>query len=173
MGAVTRGGARLSLVLVAVALGSTARAEGADPEEKSIVVSTFSIPTAYVGEPYEQQFDAIRGQHPYVWSIVEPVSTIPPGLSMSSDGLLSGTPTEAGRYGLAIRWEDQIGRVSVQPLTLIVEPARAFCERPDNQDAEACLGGCDCRGAPAGGGSGAAFGALAVAAAGWVRRRAR
>lgn len=171
MGTVTRSGARLSLVLVSVALGSVARAETADPVSKTVAISTFSIPTAYVGEPYEQQFDAIRGRPPYEWSIVEPASTIPPGLSMSTDGLLSGTPTEAGRYGLAIRHEDQDGRVSVQPLTLIVEPARPFCERPENQGTEACLGGCDCRGASAGGGANGALGLMAVAALWWIRRR--
>ena len=54
-------------------------------------------PTGYVGAPYEVQIetDEISGCFPYIWiQIVN--SSLPPGLSMTQSGLISGTPTEAG-----------------------------------------------------------------------------
>jgi len=58
-------------------------------------------PTANVGVPYEVQIESEEGSgctspgNPYVWyEIVN--SSLPPGLSMSRSGLISGTPTSAG-----------------------------------------------------------------------------
>jgi hypothetical protein len=54
-------------------------------------------PTGYVGQPYEVQIttDEISGCYPYIWiQIVN--SALPPGLSMTQSGLISGTPTETG-----------------------------------------------------------------------------
>ncbi len=54
-------------------------------------------PTGYVGAPYEVQIetDEISGCYPFIWiQIVN--SALPPGLSMTQSGLISGTPTETG-----------------------------------------------------------------------------
>src|SRR5262245_25727720 len=54
-------------------------------------------PTAYVGVRYEVQIESEGGSgcEPYVWyEIVN--SSLPAGLSMSRDGLISGVPTGAG-----------------------------------------------------------------------------
>jgi MYXO-CTERM domain-containing protein len=110
----------------------------------TLAISTFSIPQAVEDEPYEQSFDAIRGTEPYSWSIVEEVSTLPPGLTMSSDGILSGSPAEGGRFGFSVRVEDQVGRVDIQSITLLVEP-KAFCQKEENADNALCNvddGGC-------------------------------
>lgn len=110
----------------------------------TLAISTFSIPRAEEDVEYSQSFDAIRGTEPYTWSIVEEVSTVPPGLSMSSDGILSGTPSEGGRFGFSVRVEDQVGRVDIQPITLIVEP-KAFCQKEENRNDPLCNldeGGC-------------------------------
>ena len=54
-------------------------------------------PQGYVGVPYEVQLESEEGSgcNPYVWyEIVN--SSLPAGLSMSRDGLISGVPTGAG-----------------------------------------------------------------------------
>jgi large repetitive protein len=50
-------------------------------------------PTAYVGQPYSIQLLAHDGCDVYRWEIVN--SSLPAGLSMSSSGVVSGTPTTA------------------------------------------------------------------------------
>jgi hypothetical protein len=52
-------------------------------------------PTMYVGQPVQLQLIALRGCDVYRWEIVN--GALPPGLSMSSSGLVSGTPTAAGQ----------------------------------------------------------------------------
>jgi hypothetical protein len=50
-------------------------------------------PTMYVGQPVHLQLIALAGCDVYRWEMVN--GGLPPGLSMSSSGLVSGTPTAA------------------------------------------------------------------------------
>jgi large repetitive protein len=50
-------------------------------------------PTMYVGQPVQLQLIALNGCDVYRWEIVN--GTLPPGLSMSSSGFVSGTPSAA------------------------------------------------------------------------------
>ena len=59
-------------------------------------------PTAYVGQEYEVEMESEEGSgctspggNPYVWYEVVN-SSLPPGLTMSRAGVISGTPTSAG-----------------------------------------------------------------------------
>lgn len=69
-----------------------------------------SLPEGTVGEPYVGgQADATGGNSPYVlswepwaWLIPGP----PPGLTMASGGAITGTPTQAGAYGVRVTATD-------------------------------------------------------------------
>jgi Putative Ig domain len=58
------------------------------------ITTTSPLPNATVGTAYSQQFTATGGTSPYTWSVASG-STLPAGLTLSSSGLLSGTPTTA------------------------------------------------------------------------------
>lgn len=140
-----------------------------------LAISTFSIPQGAEDEPYEQQFDAIRGTEPYTWSIVEEVSTLPPGIRMTEAGVLEGTPEEGGRFGFSVRVEDQLGRVDIQPLTLLVEP-KAFCEKEENANDPLCApedNGCTAVGVRSGALDSGSVLMLALGALGLLVRRKR
>jgi hypothetical protein len=47
-----------------------------------------------VNTPYSHQLSVYGGTGPYTWSIW--AGSLPAGLSLSSSGLISGTPTTAG-----------------------------------------------------------------------------
>jgi len=59
-------------------------------------------PNAAVGQPYSVQLAASGGTAPYFYSFVTNAGSVPPGLTLSRSGLLSGTPTQyttaAGGY---------------------------------------------------------------------------
>jgi hypothetical protein len=114
----------------------------------TLAISTFSIPPAAEDQPYEQVFDAIRGTEPYAWSIVEEVSTLPEGMTLSGDGVLSGSPADGGRYGFSVQVEDQVGRVDIQPITLLVE-GKAYCDKEENANDPLCSDGGDSGGCTA------------------------
>lgn len=54
------------------------------------------VPGAVVGQPYSHQFTSTYFSPHSGWSIT--AGTLPPGLTLSPDGLLSGTPTKAGTW---------------------------------------------------------------------------
>ncbi len=82
---------------------------------------TDSLPDAYISAPYSQQLIVAGGRDPLTWWA--PVVTLPPGLTLSFDGILSGTPTETGQYLIGVRVTDASSpaRVLVTNLPLNVK----------------------------------------------------
>ena len=62
-------------------------------------------PNGVVGQPYSFQFTATGGKAPYVWAVAVG-SNLPAGLNLTSDGLLSGTPTAGGNASFTINVHD-------------------------------------------------------------------
>ena len=56
-----------------------------------------------VGAPYERTFTVSGGTTPFTWAVV---GILPPGLSLSSSGVLSGTPTMTGSWEFGIKVTD-------------------------------------------------------------------
>ena len=67
-------------------------------------VTTTSLPGATLGSAYSATLAATGGTPPYSWSVTS--GSLPPGLSLSSSGTISGTPAEAGTYSLTIQAAD-------------------------------------------------------------------
>jgi hypothetical protein len=90
------------LVMTATA-GTTA--EPGDP----LALVTTSLPNGVNGIPYSQILTATGGTAPYTWTAL---GSLPAGLTLSSSGLVSGTPNMAqpGTVQLAVRVTDSGGR---------------------------------------------------------------
>src|SRR5262245_7871227 len=58
----------------------------------------WTLPDAFTGKFYSQQFTSTNGSG--TWSVT---TGLPPGMSMSASGLLSGTPTQAGFFNPQVR----------------------------------------------------------------------
>lgn len=74
-----------------------------------------------VGTPYVQvQFTATGGVAPITFS----GSSLPPGLTLSSSGLLSGTPTQAGSFSISVSARDAFGAEGSGsfPVTIVLPP---------------------------------------------------
>ena len=75
----------------------------------------YQVPNAFcsgdAGVPFAEQFTLSGGEAPFRWSLYLPVAgdQVPPGLSLSQSGLLSGTPTTAGQYAYGIEVTDALG----------------------------------------------------------------
>jgi len=87
------------------------------------------LPGSTVGDTYSQQFSASLSPGPYTWSVT--AGTLPPGLTFSSGGLLSGATTKEGNYSFTIQAEntaDDYGAsvatsIAVAPAALTVDPS--------------------------------------------------
>ena len=78
------------------------------------------LPNGTVAVPYSQQFTAQGGKPGYTWSHVS--GTLPPGLSLSSAGLLSGTPTAADTYNFTVRVTDTLSTTADKAFALTIQP---------------------------------------------------
>jgi hypothetical protein len=67
-------------------------------------MTTVSLPNGRVGIPYHKQLMVTGGTPPYTWSLY--AGLMPPGLSLSTSGLISGTPTTADSYNLPVVVDD-------------------------------------------------------------------
>ena len=107
---------RLARIVVLAALcfavtGSTASALDLETDVKP--------PPGEVGTPYTFEFAAEEGCVPYRFSYLN--GTVPPGLRITVDGKLTGTPTEAGSFNFWVGLDDASG------------PTNPFCQVPSTQ----------------------------------------
>ncbi len=65
--------------------------------EHGLHITTGSpLPLALEGEPYQTTLKAVGGTAPWFWGLSS--GALPPGLSLASDGTISGTPTGDGTF---------------------------------------------------------------------------
>ena len=78
--------------------------------EVLIQISPATLPNGTHGVAYPTvTLSATGGQTPYTWVLVSG-SALPPGLNLSSDGVISGTPTQSGQYVVTIQMTDAVNR---------------------------------------------------------------
>jgi beta-glucanase (GH16 family) len=69
-----------------------------------IAITTSALPGATVGTGYSAALKATGGVPPYTWSLAS--GTLPAGLSLSSSGVISGTPTLGGTSYFSVAAKD-------------------------------------------------------------------
>ncbi|WP_168170772.1 putative Ig domain-containing protein [Rhodanobacter sp. C01] len=88
----------------------------------SITVSPNSLPGSQVGVAYSQQLSAGGGNGSYLFSIS--AGALPAGLTLSQNGLLSGTPTAAGTYSFTVTAADGLGFTGSQAYSMSTQQAK-------------------------------------------------
>ena len=85
-------------------------------------VSTTSLPNGTQSAPYNQSLAAVGGTTPYTWSLLS--GTLPSGLTLSTSGQISGTPTTVGASNFTVQVTDSgaPAQTATQALSIIVEP---------------------------------------------------
>jgi uncharacterized delta-60 repeat protein len=87
-------------------------------------ISTASLSAGPGGGVYNQVLTAAGGASPLTWTVVS--GALPPGLTLSPQGVLSGTPLMAGTYTFRIRVTGGDGAFSEQDLSLTVDSYRRY-----------------------------------------------
>jgi uncharacterized repeat protein (TIGR01451 family) len=93
-------------------------------EATSITVSagvstTFAAPPgAVVNTAYTDTLTATGGTTPYTWSVN--AGSLPPGITLTSAGVLAGTPTTAGSYIFSVNVVDANNGIATASITLVV-----------------------------------------------------
>ncbi|MDR0321981.1 MAG: Ig domain-containing protein [Treponema sp.] len=85
-------------------------------------ITTESLPKAKAGESYNYTLTA-TGDTPITWSISKPYAwsdDLPEGLTLSTSGVISGTPTSEGSTYFTVAATDSKGQTTVKSLSIIV-----------------------------------------------------
>lgn len=84
--------------------------------EKTFTSSAPSSVEVRAAVAHEIVLEAAHANEPVRWSLVE--GTLPPGLSLDPEGLITGAPLEEGAYPLTLEARDAIGLVATATVTL-------------------------------------------------------
>ena len=84
-----------------------------------------TLPNATVGVAYSYTLKATGGTPPYSYAIT--AGSLPPGITLQPDGLISGTPTAPGASSFTATVTDSVNATASDPLILLVEyPTTAY-----------------------------------------------
>ena len=96
---------------------------GGGSGEPVTITTASPLPVTSVGASYNAVLQAVGGVAPYAWSENTPFNPLPPGLSLSSGGIITGEPTAAGNFSVAIRVTDNEGATAVKSFDILVNEA--------------------------------------------------
>ncbi|MGE0824209.1 MAG: LamG-like jellyroll fold domain-containing protein [Candidatus Binatia bacterium] len=85
---------------------------------KSLAIDTAALSAVKLGDFFSQEFSVVFGTPPLSWAIVN--GTLPPGVTLSPEGVLSGTPTELGEFTFTVQVMDGNGTFTEEEFTLKV-----------------------------------------------------
>jgi hypothetical protein len=98
---------------------------------KALAITTASLPSADIGVKYKKTtLKATGGKTPYTWSIID--GALPDGLTMTTKGVISGTPAAgtSDNYTITFQVSDGIAAATTT-LTLTINPELAIGDLPD------------------------------------------
>jgi len=81
-------------------------------------VSTTALSGGTVGAAYSATLQAIGGRTPYTWTLAS--GTLPAGLTLSSAGAISGTPTTAATSSFTVQVKDSNNLTATKALSITV-----------------------------------------------------
>ena len=88
-----------------------------NPAPQTLVVTTTSLPSDRKGVSYPPTtLQAANGTTPYSWLVIS--GALPPGLGLSSGGLISGTPTKIGNFTFTVQVTDASGHTATATLSI-------------------------------------------------------
>ena len=87
-----------------------------------------NLPSGVVGGSYSQTLNATGGTSPYTWTVTS--GALPGGLTFSSSGTLSGTPTTGGSFNFTVTVTDSASVSASKSFTLSIAALLAISTQP-------------------------------------------
>jgi putative Ig domain-containing protein len=96
----------LSLVVGVLSCAIMAGCAGSIPQNgpSALNIAQFTVNNGVIGISYKFLLVASGGVHPYTWTI--DAGSLPPGLSLTTDGIIEGTPTQVGTFNFTAKVTD-------------------------------------------------------------------
>jgi hypothetical protein len=91
------------LMLFVACCACSCGSKSADPQA-TLSVTTTALPGATKGNTYSASLTALGGTSPYTWSVAS--GQLPAGLTLSSTGAITGTPSASGEFNFTVQVTD-------------------------------------------------------------------
>ena len=115
-------GAQGSPVFVGAAIAPTRKTSGSAGSpilrHESPTITTTSLDGGTEGVAYSETLAATGGTAPYTWTVAS--GSLPSGLSLATNGTISGTPSAAGTASFTVRCTDANSQTDTQALQIVV-----------------------------------------------------
>lgn len=125
-------------------------------EHPALTVNGGTLPDGQVSTHYDQSLPASGGTQPYQWAVTD--GSLPPGITLSDTGELTGTPISQGTYLFTAQVTDQAGATATGTFSLTVNPAQTAPDAISEYDVSPDL---DCAMSASGDTSGEFYGGYA------------
>ena len=89
----------------------------------ALSITTGALPAGTVGTAYSQTLNATGGTPPYTWRLTSGSLPLPGGLTLGSNGSISGTPTTAGSFTFQVTVGDSQQGSASGTFTIKINPA--------------------------------------------------
>lgn len=97
----------------------------------SLVITQFPLAQGVPGLAYKQLLIVTGGKGPYTWSVIS--GSLPPGLTLATNGVLSGTPTKTGTFNFTTQVVDSqtpTAAMTSQGFTVTINPPLSLSSVP-------------------------------------------
>jgi hypothetical protein len=84
-----------------------------------LAIAPATLPSGMTGASYHQVLVASLGTAPYVFGLTS--GTLPPGVTLTPDGIVDGVPTSGGSYPITVGVTDAFGCAGTRDYTLLVD----------------------------------------------------
>jgi hypothetical protein len=108
-----RGGTSNSVVFTINAPASTS----------GLAITTTSVSNGLVSSSYNAVLNASGGTTPYTWSLSSSSAALPSGLTLSSSGTITGTPSQSGTFSFTAQVADSASHTATQTYGLTIASA--------------------------------------------------
>ncbi len=106
----------------------------------AVPITTTSLPDGKVNRDYHAEL--LTTETDVTWK--HTAGTLPPGLTLSENGLISGVPTQAGAFTFTVTAMKDSGQPGTRQLTLTIEPADERKTESDDRGTTGSGGGGGC-----------------------------
>ncbi len=90
------------------------------PAPSPLSITTTSLPGGTANASFSSTVAATGGTPAYGWSLVNGGGSLPPGLTLSATGAISGTPTQSGTFNFTTQASDSSSQVAQKVLSIVV-----------------------------------------------------
>ncbi|MGA9209493.1 MAG: DUF4082 domain-containing protein, partial [Terriglobales bacterium] len=109
---------------ISATLGAVSGSTTLSVQPPALVITTSSLTDGLQNQPYSATLAASGGLPPYIWSLAS--GTLPAGLSLATNGQMTGTPSLVGSSTFTVQVQDSSSQTVTKSLSLNIDAPPDF-----------------------------------------------